>query len=70
MKYREIVQVVERDGWHLFRQNGSHRHYAHSTKPGVVTIAPHGMNADIPPGTLNAILKQAGLKNEKLPRDP
>ncbi|MHB8357112.1 MAG: type II toxin-antitoxin system HicA family toxin [Vulcanimicrobiaceae bacterium] len=62
MKYREIIKAIERDGWRLLRESGSHRHYAHPAKPGIVTIAPHGMNADVPPGTLSAILKQAGLK--------
>ncbi|MEO6991462.1 MAG: type II toxin-antitoxin system HicA family toxin [Candidatus Baltobacteraceae bacterium] len=57
-----MIKLVEDDGWRSVRQGGSHRHYAHPTKPGIVTIAMHGMNADVPPGTLNSILKQAGLK--------
>jgi predicted RNA binding protein YcfA (HicA-like mRNA interferase family) len=54
--------MIEHDGWYLVRGSGSHRHYAHPAKPGIVTVAPHAMNADVPRGTLNSILKQAGLK--------
>jgi predicted RNA binding protein YcfA (HicA-like mRNA interferase family) len=41
---------------------GSHRQYKHATKVGVVTVAGNLSN-DIPKGTLNSILKQAGLKD-------
>ena len=38
MKYREIVRLIEADGWQLSRQRGSHQQYSHPTKPGLVTI--------------------------------
>ena len=50
------------DGWKHVRTSGSHRQYRHSAKPGLVTI-PGQMNDDLAPGTLNSILKQAGLKS-------
>jgi predicted RNA binding protein YcfA (HicA-like mRNA interferase family) len=62
LKYRDIVKLVERDGWSMLRGADSHRQYAHPWKKGIVTVAPHGMNAEVPHGTLKAILKQAGLK--------
>ena len=62
MKYREIVEIIEGDGWHEVRQRGSHRAYKHKTKPGIVTIAYHRLSDDVPKGTLNSILKQAGVK--------
>jgi predicted RNA binding protein YcfA (HicA-like mRNA interferase family) len=63
VKYRDIIRRIEEDGWReLPRKSGSHRKFAHPSKPGIVTIAPHGLNADVPTGTLNSILKQAGLK--------
>jgi len=40
---------------------GSHRQFRHPTKPGRVTV-PGKPNDDLAPGTLNSILKQAGLK--------
>ncbi|HOF19294.1 MAG TPA: type II toxin-antitoxin system HicA family toxin [Phycisphaerae bacterium] len=61
MKYRDLVKLIETDGWHLARQKGSHGQYKHPTKGGLVTI-PMKLNKDVPPGTLNSILKQAGLK--------
>jgi predicted RNA binding protein YcfA (HicA-like mRNA interferase family) len=41
-----------------------HRQYKHPTKPGTVTVAGKP-NLDVPPGTLNSVFKQAGLKKEK-----
>jgi predicted RNA binding protein YcfA (HicA-like mRNA interferase family) len=61
MKIREVIRMIEEDGWVLVRTRGSHRQYKHATKKGLVTIAGHARD-DIAPGTLNSILKQAGLK--------
>jgi predicted RNA binding protein YcfA (HicA-like mRNA interferase family) len=60
MKVREVITLVETDGWYLVRMRGDHRQYKHPTKPGLVTIAGN-RNRDIPPGTLRNILRQAGL---------
>ena len=61
MKVDEAIRMIERDGWYHVARRGSHRQYKHPTKPGRVTIA--GKLSDtIAPGTLNSILKQAGLK--------
>lgn len=61
MKVREIIMILKEQGWRLVRVKGSHRQFKHPTKPGTVTIAGK-QNVDIPPGTLNSILKQSGLK--------
>jgi predicted RNA binding protein YcfA (HicA-like mRNA interferase family) len=62
MKVREILKRPHDDGWYHVVTRGSHRQFKHPTKPGRVTVA--GMpNEDIAPGTLNSILKQAGLKS-------
>ncbi|KRT65728.1 MAG: hypothetical protein XU11_C0020G0006 [Candidatus Dadabacteria bacterium CSP1-2] len=53
--------MLEQDGWNLVRTKGSHRQFKHPKKPGTVTVAGQP-NLDVPPGTLNSILKQAGLK--------
>lgn len=58
---REAIRQVQSDGWYLIRQKGSHRHFAHPTKGGIVTIAGKD-SQDLAPGTYNSILKQAGLK--------
>jgi len=64
MKVRDVTKLIEKDGWYLSRQKGSHMQFKHPTKTGLVTIAGHP-NDDLGPGTLNSILKQAGLKGDK-----
>jgi predicted RNA binding protein YcfA (HicA-like mRNA interferase family) len=61
MKVRYVIKRLEQDGWRLVRTKGSHRQYHHAIKPGTVTVAGHP-SADMPPGALNNIFKQAGLK--------
>jgi predicted RNA binding protein YcfA (HicA-like mRNA interferase family) len=61
VKVRDLLRLLEDDGWYLARMKGSHRQFKHPTKRGTVTVAGKP-NIDVPPGTLNSILKQAGLK--------
>ncbi len=61
MKVRDLITLIEADGWFEVRTKGSHRQFRHPTKPGTVTVAGKP-NVDLPPGTLNSALKQAGLK--------
>lgn len=61
MKVSEAIKLITADGWGLVRTKGDHRQYKHPTKTGLVTIAGH-LSDDIDRGTLNSILKQAGLK--------
>jgi predicted RNA binding protein YcfA (HicA-like mRNA interferase family) len=61
MKVREVMALVEADGWVLVRTRGDHRQYKHPTKPGLVTIT-GSRNRDVPAGTLANILRQAGLR--------
>jgi len=61
VKIREVIKMLEDDGWRIVRQRGSHRQFKHASKPGLVTVA--GTPSDeLAPGTLNSVLKQAGLK--------
>ena len=64
IKFRELTKLIEKDGWYICSQSGSHRQYKHPEKKGRVTIAGH-LGDDVPPGTLNNILRQAGVKKEK-----
>jgi predicted RNA binding protein YcfA (HicA-like mRNA interferase family) len=64
MKVREAIALIEEDRWFLVATRGSHRQYKHATKPGRVTIAGKPSD-DLAPGTLNSILKQAGLKEQR-----
>jgi len=61
MKIRDIIKMLEEDGWYLARTRGSHQQYKHPAKPGLVTIAGRP-DDDLATGTLNSIFKQAGLK--------
>jgi len=64
MKVREVIRLIEQDGWFLVATRGSHRQYRHPNKPGRVTIAGKPSD-DMAPGTLNSVFKQARLKEQK-----
>ena len=64
MKIRDVIDLIEADGWYFIGQEGSHRQYKHPTKKGRVTIAGHP-SKDLHPKTLNSIMRQAGLRGEK-----
>ncbi|EPQ2216286.1 type II toxin-antitoxin system HicA family toxin [Acinetobacter baumannii] len=59
MKSLDLIKMIEADGWYLVRVKGSHHHFKHPTKGGLVTI-PHPKK-ELPSGTVKSILKQAGL---------
>jgi predicted RNA binding protein YcfA (HicA-like mRNA interferase family) len=61
VKIRDVIKMLEDDGWTVVRQRGSQRHFKHASKPGLVTVA--GKPGDeLARGTLNSVLKQAELK--------
>jgi predicted RNA binding protein YcfA (HicA-like mRNA interferase family) len=64
MKVKEVIKLIEKDGWYLVRVKGDHRQYKHPSKKGLVTISGH-FKDDIAKGTLNSILKQASLNEVK-----
>jgi predicted RNA binding protein YcfA (HicA-like mRNA interferase family) len=68
MKVRDIIKMIEQDGWYLVVTKGSHRQYKHPVKSGRVTFAGHPKH-DLAPGTLNSILKQAQLKDKSEGKD-
>jgi predicted RNA binding protein YcfA (HicA-like mRNA interferase family) len=61
MKIAELLRLLVKDGWFQVRQRGSHRQFHHPTKSGTVTVAGKP-SIDMPPATLNSVLKQAGLR--------
>ena len=69
MKIREVIKLLEADGWRQVRMRGSHRQFHHPAKRGTVTVAGK-LSADLPPGTLSSVLKQAGLKPTPAPAKP
>ncbi|MST33627.1 addiction module toxin, HicA family [Acidimicrobiaceae bacterium USS-CC1] len=63
MKVREVIRMLERGGWSLDRQRGSHRQFRNPRFPGTVTVS--GKPSDeVPPGTLASIMRQAGRSGE------
>ena len=64
MKVREVIRLLERDGWQLVVTRGSHRQYTHPSKPGRVTVSGN-MGDDVPKGTFASVRRQAGLKGVK-----
>src|SRR5204862_2359774 len=56
----DVIRALKRDGWSEARVKGSHHHFKHPTKPGIVTV-PHPKK-DIPRGTLASIERQAGIQ--------
>ena len=62
MKVSHVLRILLADGWYLADIRGSHRQFKLPTKPGRVTV-PGKPSDDLAPGTLNSVLKQAGLRN-------
>ena len=60
MNFRELLRILDEDGWKQSRQKGSHRQFRHLVKKGTVTVAYHSLSDDVPVGTMRNILKQAG----------
>ncbi len=63
MKVRDLIKLIEADGWRHIGTKGSHRQYKHLSKPGRVTVPGH-LGEDMHPGTLKSVLMQAGLKGK------
>ena len=64
MKVRDLIRLIESDGWKHVRTTGSHRHFKHPAKPCVVTV-PGNYGDEIPIGTLKSIFRSAGLEDKR-----
>ena len=64
MKTREIIKLIEIDGWYEVRQSGSHRQFKHPIKKGLVTVPIHRLSNDLTPGLEKSILKQAQIEKK------
>jgi predicted RNA binding protein YcfA (HicA-like mRNA interferase family) len=62
MKTKEIIKLIEADGWFEVRQKGSHKQFKHPVKKGLVTIPVHRLSNDLPPGLEKSILRQAQME--------
>lgn len=61
---KELIRVLEKKGWHLDRVRGSHHIMVHPTFRRAVPVPMH--NRDLKAGTLNGILRSAGISREEL----
>lgn len=64
MKTREIIKLIETDGWYEIRQRGSHKQFKHHLKQGLVTVPVHRLSNDLSPGLEKSILKQAQIEKK------
>jgi predicted RNA binding protein YcfA (HicA-like mRNA interferase family) len=64
MRVRDLIRIIEEDGWIFHSQKGSHRQFKHPSKPGRVTVPGHPKD-DVHPKTLATILKQAQIEKYK-----
>jgi predicted RNA binding protein YcfA (HicA-like mRNA interferase family) len=60
LKSRDVIKALEANGWYRIRSRGSHHHFAHPDRPGIVTV-PHP-KADLAIGTLKSIEQHSGVK--------
>jgi predicted RNA binding protein YcfA (HicA-like mRNA interferase family) len=63
VKVRDLIKLIESDGWKHIRTRGSHRQYKHAVKKGRVTVPGHPVD-DVHTDTLKSVLIQAGLKGK------
>jgi predicted RNA binding protein YcfA (HicA-like mRNA interferase family) len=64
VKVRDVVRIIESDGWRFHSQKGSHQQYKHPTKLGRVTVAGRP-GEDMHPKTLADVFKQAQIERQK-----
>jgi predicted RNA binding protein YcfA (HicA-like mRNA interferase family) len=64
VKVREVIRMLQDDGWTPVVTRGSHRQFKHPTKPGRVTVSGQ-LGDDMPKGTLASVKRQAGLKGDR-----
>jgi predicted RNA binding protein YcfA (HicA-like mRNA interferase family) len=64
VKVREVIRLIEAQGWLLVSTEGSHRQFKHPTKTGRVTVS-GALGDDMPKGTFASVKRQAGLRGQK-----
>jgi predicted RNA binding protein YcfA (HicA-like mRNA interferase family) len=64
VKARDLVRILEREGWQLVRQQGSHRQFRHPERAGTVTV-PGNPASELKPGTLASVWNQARITGRR-----
>ena len=60
LKVKQLIRILEKEGWVEFKSRGSHRFFHHADKKGIIQVPFHG-NRDLPGWLVIKILKQVGL---------
>jgi len=60
MRSRDVIKLLEADGWKEVARKGSHAQFSHPVKKGRVTVP--DPKRDVPIGTLRSIERQAGIR--------
>lgn len=60
MHSRDVIRILEADGWKEVTRKGSHAQFKHPVKKGRVTVP--DPKRDLPVGTLRSIEKQSGIR--------
>jgi predicted RNA binding protein YcfA (HicA-like mRNA interferase family) len=60
-KVKEVIELLEKDGWYLARWRGDHRQFKHPVKKNTVTVS-HKLSETLEQEILNSIWKEAGWK--------
>lgn len=60
MRSRDVIRLLEADGWKEVARKGSHAQFRHPVKKGRVTVP--DPKRDLPVGTLRSIEKQSGIR--------
>ena len=63
LKPRQLLSIVQKVGWEVVRQKGSHIQLKHFNKPHYLVTIPHH-NKDLARGTLLSIIKQLGMTKD------
>jgi predicted RNA binding protein YcfA (HicA-like mRNA interferase family) len=61
VRFSELVQLLEVNGFALVKEKGSIRYYGKTEWPNLIRVDYHG-SKEVPTGTCHSILKAAGLK--------
>ena len=65
MKVKDVIKMIEQDGWFMIRRKGIHRQYKHDYKKGLMTVAGR-LSDDLAKGTLQSVFKQVQSGSARL----
>lgn len=63
MNSREVIKILQENGWYHVSTEGDHWHFKHPTKPGKTTVQHPRKDLDI--FVIKSIERQSGVKLRK-----